>query len=74
MFQQLQHDLDKLAIWEEKQKMAFHPDKRNVLYVIRSNIPIKFNYTINGHPCESLEAKYLGLTIGEKSNENEKAL
>lgn len=54
--------------------MAFHPDKRNVLYVIRSNIPFKFNYTINGHPCESLEAKYLGLTIGEKSNEDEKVL
>ena len=45
--------------------MAFHPDKRNVLYVIRNNITIKFNYTLNGHTCESLEAKYLGLAIRE---------
>jgi len=45
--------------------MAFHPDKRNVLYVIRNNIPFKFNYTLNGHPRESLEAKYLGLAIRE---------
>ena len=28
----LQYDLDKLAIWEEKWKMAFHPENCNVIY------------------------------------------
>jgi hypothetical protein len=60
----LQQDLNKLDIWEGKRKMAFHPDKLNVLSVNRNNNPIKFNYTLNGHLLESLqEAKYLGLTI-----------
>ena len=27
----LQNDLDKLALWETKWKMSFHPDKCNVL-------------------------------------------
>ena len=41
----LQNDLDKLGIWEFKWKMAFHPDKCNVLSISKSKNPIKFNYT-----------------------------
>lgn len=48
-------------------KIAFYPDKRNVLFVTRNNKNlIKFNYTGHGPPLESLEeAKYIGLTIGQ---------
>jgi hypothetical protein len=44
--QNLQPDLDKLAIWEGKCKMAFLPDECIVLSVIRDKIPIKCNYTL----------------------------
>jgi hypothetical protein len=36
----LQEDLDKLAEWEGKWKMAFHPDKYNVLTITRKRKPI----------------------------------
>jgi len=46
--QHLQEDLDKLAIWEGKWKMAFHPDKCNVLSLARNKYPIKFTlYTLH---------------------------
>ena len=37
----LQKDLDKLGLWEQKWKMAFHPDKCNVLSITRNKTPIK---------------------------------
>ena len=45
----LQNDLDKLSIWEQKWKMAFHPDKCNVLSITRNKTPIKYSYTLHGH-------------------------
>jgi len=46
--------------------IAFHPDKRNVLFVTQNKNLIKFNYTVHGPPLKSLEeAKYIGLTIGQ---------
>jgi hypothetical protein len=49
-----------------KRKMAFRPDKYNVLSATRKKNPIKFNNTLLGHPLGSMEqAIYLGLTIGK---------
>jgi hypothetical protein len=45
----LQNDLDKLSIWKQKLKMAFHPDKCNVLSITRNKTPIKYSYTLHGH-------------------------
>ena len=44
----LQNDLDKLSIWEQKWKMAFHPDKCNVLSITQNKTPVKHTYTL--HP------------------------
>ena len=60
----LQQDLDKLGIWEDKWKMAFHPDKCNVLSISKNKNPIKYNYTLHGQILEHVnKAKYLGVTI-----------
>ena len=45
----LQEDLDKLAKWEGKWKMAFHPDKCNVLTITRKRKPIVREYYLHGH-------------------------
>lgn len=45
----LQEDLDKLAEWEGKWKMAFHPDKCNVLTITRKRKPIVREYQLHGH-------------------------
>ena len=52
--QELQNDLDKLAIWEEKWRMEFHPDKCAVLTVAKKKTPIIFNYTLHGHTLEHI--------------------
>ena len=60
----LQKDLDKLGIWENKWKMAFHPDKCNVLSISKTKNPIKFNYSLHGQVLQHVtSAKYLGVTI-----------
>ena len=60
----LQEDMDKLAIWEEKWMMKFHPDKCQVLSITKKKTPIKFNYILHGHTLEHVKsAKYLGVTI-----------
>ena len=60
----LQNDLDKLSIWEQKWKMAFHPDKCNVLSITRNKTPVKHTYTLHGHQLEHADkAQYLGATI-----------
>ena len=45
----MQRYLDKLAQWEQLWKMAFHPDKCNVLTISRNKTPVKFNYCLHGH-------------------------
>ena len=68
----LQEDLNKLEIWEKKWKMAFHPDKCNVLTITRKRKPIVKEYVLHGHTLESLKsAKYLGCTISSDLKWNE---
>jgi hypothetical protein len=60
----LQQDLDKLAEWESKWLMKFHPEKCNVLTISKKRSPSKYNYTLHGHILEhDTSAKYLGCTI-----------
>ena len=60
----LQDDLNKLAKWEERWKMSFHPEKCNVLTVSRKKQPITNSYNLNGHQLEQVAtAKYLGVSI-----------
>ena len=57
----LQQDLDKLSNWGKKWKMAFHPDKCNVISVTRNKKKtIKFIYTLHGHTLDHVtKAKFL---------------
>jgi hypothetical protein len=60
----LQQNLDKLAEWESKRLMKFHPEKCNVLTISKKRSPSKYNYTLHGHILEhDTSAKYLGCTI-----------
>ena len=45
----LQEDLNRLAEWEEKWGMAFHPDKCSTLRISRSRKPVTKNYSLKGH-------------------------
>ena len=67
----LQHDLDKLAAWEEKWMMKFHPQKCSVLRITRKKSPYIHNYQLHGHTLLSeTNSKYLGLIINEKLSWN----
>jgi len=62
--EKLQSDLDKLADWENKWLMNFHPDKCNVLSITKNRKPRIFNYRLRHHTLEHVPAaKYLGLNI-----------
>ena len=44
--------------------MSFHPEKCNVLSILRNKQPIKNNYNLHGHELEHVNtAKYLGVSI-----------
>jgi hypothetical protein len=45
----LQDDLNKLAKWEERWKMSFHPEKYNVLTISRKKQPISSGAPIIGN-------------------------
>ena len=61
---QLQEDLDQLAIWEDRWLMSFHPDKCINLPISRSRNPHQSQYSLHGHTLETVSsAKYLGVTI-----------
>ena len=62
---QLQQDLNKLADWEEKWQMKFHPEKCQVIRVTRNRVhKIESTYTLHGHKLEVVDAaKYLGITV-----------
>ena len=67
----LQQDLDKLAAWEEKWKMKFHPDKCSVLPITRKKSPRSFEYKLHGHILKvEKSTKYLGITIDNKLSWN----
>jgi len=58
----LQCDLDHLAAWEARWKMAFHPEKCQVLRITRKRKPLDTSYVLHGHILEVVsEAKYLGV-------------
>jgi hypothetical protein len=60
----LQEDLDKLASWEQAWMMSFHPEKCNVLTVLRKRNIIKRDYILHGHQLEQVTSvKCLGVTI-----------
>ena len=60
----LQQDLDKLAAWEERWSMKFHPEKCMTMHMSRSRNTIQIPYTLHGHTLEQVtEAKYLGVTL-----------
>jgi hypothetical protein len=60
----LQNDQDKIALWETKWKMSFHPDKCNVLTISRENNTIPTSYKLHGHTLKTVEsAKYLVCTF-----------
>ena len=50
----LQDDLNKLAKWEEKWKMSFHPEKCNVLTISRKKQPIMNSYTLHGLQLQNI--------------------
>lgn len=67
----LQDDLNKLAEWESIWQMEFHPGKCQILTVTNKKKPIKFDYTLHGHPLEKVsESKYLGITFRKDLNWN----
>ena len=60
----LQQDLDKLASWELKWGMQFHPDKCENITITRKKKPLETNYSLRGHPLKKVSStKYLGVTI-----------
>ena len=60
----LQQDLYRLAEWELKWGMEFHPQKCSVLSVTRSRSPIKHPYKLKGHILEVQDCtKYLGVDL-----------
>ena len=63
----LQKDLDRLAAWEKKWQMEFHPQKCSVLRITRNKSTKIFQYRLHGHILEpETNSKYLGVTINNK--------
>ena len=68
----LQSDLDKLAAWELRWDMQFHPGKCQVISVTRSHKPTIHTYTLNGKPLDHVDsAKYLGVMVTSNLNWNQ---
>ena len=64
---QLQRDVERLADWEGKWEMKFHPGKCTTLRCTHSPTPTEFNYTLHGHTLELVTStKYLGVTLHQK--------
>ena len=67
--QQLQQDLDKLQLWEDRWDMEFNPSKCTVIQVTRSKKLIPSVYTLHGHILETVSsAKYLGVNLTNDLN------
>ena len=57
-------DLDKLASWEKKWVMSFHPDKCITIRVSRSRNPVVREYSLKGHVLTSEDStRYLGVEM-----------
>ena len=60
----LQNNLDKLAEWENRWDMLFHPEKCVALTVSRKRKVLQSEYNLHGHILEHVKSvKYLGVTI-----------
>ena len=60
----LQEDLSRLAEWETKWGMAFHPQKYSVLSITRSLTPTRYHSRLKGHILELQDStKYLGVDL-----------
>ena len=60
----LRDDLNKLAAWEKKWGMAFHPDKCSVIRISRSRKTAPMNYTLKGHVLQNEDyTRYLGVEL-----------
>ena len=60
----LQEDLVRLAEWEDKWGMEFHPQKCSTLSVTRSRSPLKYPYQLKGHTLEVQDTTmYLGVDL-----------
>ena len=60
----LQHDLDKLSMWEREWDMEFNPSKCQVIQVTGSRKPINATYRLHGLVLETVTcARYLGVDI-----------
>jgi hypothetical protein len=61
----LQQDLNSLAEWERKWKMAFNIDKCNIMHITgRSKKALKTQYTLHDQPLQTVDqATYLGIEI-----------
>ena len=67
----LQNDLDKLAEWEHRWQMSFHPEKCQIISITRRRNKISHNYVLHGHSLAHVQsAKYLGVTITHDLNWN----
>jgi hypothetical protein len=67
----LQEDLNKLAEWEKKWGMSFHPEKCSVLRIHRKRQPIEFDYSLKGCKLSTEEhSKYLGVYISQNLSWN----
>ena len=60
----LQEDLTKLAAWEQKWGMAFHPDECSTIRISRSRDPITTDYALKCHTLTTEDSiKYLGVEL-----------
>ena len=60
----LQDDLNKLAAWEKKWGMAFHPDKCSAMRITRARKTCATNYSLKGHVLQNEDStKYLGVEL-----------
>jgi hypothetical protein len=65
--EQLQADLDRLAQWEDKWDMQFHPAKCTTLRCTQKRKPFIKDYTLHGHTLSNVTtAKYLGVTLHQR--------
>ena len=63
----LQNDLDKLATWEQRWKMSFHPQKCSVVHMTRRLNTDIYPYHLHGHELGKEDnVKYLGVTINKR--------
>ncbi|MCG8033311.1 MAG: hypothetical protein JAZ03_14180, partial [Candidatus Thiodiazotropha taylori] len=67
----LQADLDRLAEWEQRWGMSFHPEKCSILRVHRKRNPLVYDYSLKGHKLSSeTHSKYLGVYMSENLSWN----